>query len=121
MVELSNPTFNFNFICREEIVEEIDKLSKRKAPQNTDIPVKITKVNTKILFHIFYITMLITRCHAVPFPTAMKYADVKPIHKKDDKTDKENNRPISILPNLSKIYERMFSEFQCGFRKGFDA
>ena len=41
------------------------------------------------------------------FPTSMKYADVIPIHKKDVKTDKENYRPISILPNLSKVYERV--------------
>ena len=63
----------------------------------------------------------------------MKYADVTPIHKKDDKTDKTNYRPISILPNLSKVYERSmynrispyfdsgFSKFQCGFWKGFNA
>ena len=63
----------------------------------------------------------------------MKYADVTPIHKKDDKTDKTNYRPISISPNLSKVYERLmykqissyfdlvFSKFQCGFRKGFNA
>ena len=63
----------------------------------------------------------------------MKYADVIPTHKKDDKTDKENYRPIRILPNLSKVYERLmynqiypyfdtlFSNFQCGFRKGFNA
>ena len=62
----------------------------------------------------------------------MKYAEVTPIHKKDDKTDKENYRPISILPNLSKVYERLmynqiypyfqtiFSKFQCGFRTGFN-
>ena len=62
----------------------------------------------------------------------MKYADVTPIHKKDDKTDKESYRLISILPNLSKVYERLmynqiypyfdtlFSKFQCGFRKGFN-
>ena len=37
----------------------------------------------------------------------MKYADVTPIHKKDDKTDKTNYRPISISPNLSKVYERL--------------
>ena len=59
----------------------------------------------------------------------MKYANVKPIHKKDDKT---KYRSISILPNLSKAYERstcnqispyfdsVFSKFQCGFRKGFN-
>ena len=35
----------------------------------------------------------------------MKCADVAPIHKKDDKTDKASYFPISILPNLSKVYE----------------
>ena len=63
----------------------------------------------------------------------MKYADVTPIHKKDDKTDKTNYRPVSIFPNLSKVCEKLmhnqislyfdsvFSKFQCGFRKGFNA
>ena len=63
----------------------------------------------------------------------MKYAEVTPVHKKDDQTDKENYCPISVLPNLSKVYERLmynqiypyfdslFSKFQCGFRKGFNA
>ena len=41
------------------------------------------------------------------FPTALKYADVEPVFKKDGKTDKEIYRPISILPNLSKAYERL--------------
>ena len=57
----------------------------------------------------------------------------KPVFKKDGKTGKENYRPISILPTLSKLCERLiykqmypyfdklFSKFQCGFRKGFDA
>ena len=43
----------------------------------------------------------------------------------------ENNRPISILPNLSKIFQKcmfkqmsqfcdnIFSKYQCGFRKSF--
>ena len=64
------------------------------------------------------------------FPTDMKYTKVTPSHKKDDKTDKENYRPISILPNLSIVFERimynqiyqyfqiLFSKFQSGFRKG---
>ena len=61
----------------------------------------------------------------------LKWADVKPAHKKGSRTDKENYRPVSILPNVSKIYERclfkqltnyfedLFSKYQCGFRKGF--
>ena len=63
----------------------------------------------------------------------MKYTDVITIHKKDDKTDKENYRLINVLSNLSKVYERLmynqiysyfdtlFSKFHCGFRKGFNA
>ena len=63
----------------------------------------------------------------------MKYAEVTPIHNKDDKSDKENYRPINILPNLSRMYERptynqtypyfqtIFSKFQCRFRKDFNA
>ena len=61
----------------------------------------------------------------------MKYAEVTPIHKKDDKTGKENYR-ISVLPNLNKVYERLlynqiysyfqtvFSKFQWGFWKSFN-
>ena len=66
------------------------------------------------------------------FPTVI-YADVKPIHKKDGKTGKENYRPKSISLNLSKVYERLiynqiypyfdalFFKTRCGFWKGFNA
>ena len=47
------------------------------------------------------------------FPTAMKYANVKPIHKNDDKIDKAHYWPRSILPNLSKIYERIMYNQIC--------
>ena len=79
------------------------------------------------------IMITIIHCHAPTFPTGMKCADVTPIHKKYDKTGKTNYRPISILLNLSKVYERLmynqifpfidsvFSKFQCGFQKGFNA
>ena len=56
-----------------------------------------------------------------------------PVYKKKSKLSKENYRPISILPNISKVYERClydemskyfetrFSKFQCGYRKGYSA
>ena len=58
-------------------------------------------------------------------------ADVKLVFKKNPRTVKENYRPVSILPNISKIYERCLYKqlydyfdviclrYQCGFRKGF--
>ena len=65
------------------------------------------------------------------YPEQLKWVDVKPAHKKGSRTDKENHRPISIILNISKIYERClfkqltiyfedyFSKYPCGFRKGF--
>ena len=67
------------------------------------------------------------------FPNDLKEADIIPVYKKKSKLSKENYRPSSILPNISKVYERClydqlskyfearFSKFQCGFCKGYSA
>ena len=67
------------------------------------------------------------------FPSLNKQAIVCPIHKKEDIKRCENYRPISLLPNMSKIFERLMYirledflnssdimyKFQFGFRKGY--
>ena len=65
------------------------------------------------------------------FPDACKIAKVKPLFKKVSKTDPSNYRPISLLPLLSKVFERVvfnqteeflslnkvLYDYQSGFRK----
>lgn len=41
------------------------------------------------------------------FPTALKTAIVKPIHKSGDKLQVSNYRPMSILPTISKVFEKV--------------
>ena len=41
------------------------------------------------------------------FPSSLKSGNITPIFKKDDPLDKPNYRPVSILPLLSKVYERI--------------
>jgi len=66
------------------------------------------------------------------FPSLLKIARVVPIFKKDDPESINNYRPVSILPVLSKIFEKLFltrmlsfldrynqlSNEQFGFRQG---
>ena len=44
------------------------------------------------------------------FPDKLKIAKVIPIHKKNDIHLMENYRPISILPSISKVFERVVHE-----------
>ena len=83
---LGNFTFSFNFISHDDIVKEL-KLKTKKASQKTDIPTKIVKENVDIISHFLYHNFN-NSLSFFNFPTGMKYADVTPIHKKDDKTDK---------------------------------
>ena len=65
------------------------QLNSSKAFQSTDIPTKIRKIE------IFFI-----------FPSSLKNAEITPVFKKSDRNLKDNCRPVSILLNISKIFER---------------
>ena len=65
------------------------------------------------------------------FPPRLKAAQVLPLYKKKDPLNKKNFRPVSILPIISKTYERVmhnqlsahfdniFDPYLAAFRKGF--
>ena len=119
-------------MCFFQKEKELKNLLSSKAAQDSDIPTKVIKDNidifTPILLEEFNKSLRLRK-----FPSSMKLANITPVFKKDDRTDKSNYRPISILPNLSKIFEKciynqlsvffdkVLSKYQCGFRKGFSA
>ena len=67
------------------------------------------------------------------FPPDLKLADVTPVCKNKSKNSKDNYRSVSILSNISKIFDRclydqiqvffesILSKYQCEFRKGYSA
>ena len=107
-------------------------MKANKAIQNTEIPTKLIEENLDI-FADFIFENLNDSIPQSVFPSALKLANITPVHKKDSKSKKDHYRPISVSPNISKIYESYFfkqiseyfeqflSKYQCGFRKGFSA
>ena len=120
-----NKEFSFEYIPKSDIKKEILNLVDSKASQDLDIPAKIIKVNVDIFAEVLY-NVFNRSLEVGEFPVA-------PVLKKGSRYDKGNYRPVSILPNLSKVFERclhkqisdffdtILSKYQCGFRKGHGA
>ena len=110
--------------------KEIVALKNKKAAGTDNIPPKILKDAIRVI--VSPLTQLFnSSINETHFPTKLKYANVIPLFKKDSNTDKTNYRPISILPSISKVFERLMfrqitsyidtiiSPYLCGFRKGY--
>ena len=93
----------------------VNTLVTAKASQQSDIPTKILKQNSDYFAEYFYenINQFISKSI---FPSDLKLADVTPVYKKKSKNSKDNYRPVSILSNISKIYERcIYDQIQLFF------
>ena len=130
ITNIKSKSFDANFTFRDtsssEVIKLIKTLNVKKASQKSDIPTKIVKLNADFFGN--FICKNFNYClKKGEFPCVLKHADVIPVHKKEIKSDKVNYRPVSILPNLSKIYEKLMYEHfnsillpkQCLFRKGY--
>ncbi len=123
--------FNFDTTSKEEMEKEIRALNPRKATTFKNIPPKILKGCSEICSDALK-SIFNEGIRGSLFPEQLKYADVTPLYKKEAKTSKENYRPVSVLPTVSKVFERILerqmtryitpflSNLLCGFRKNFN-
>ena len=124
-------TFSFSLLTVEDIKDEINHIDVSKATGYDNIPAKMIKCSINVVTP--YLTNVLNHCVINnTFPDELKLADVFACYKKDGVHLKENYRPISVLPVVSKIYERILSKqimaymnnklspLLCGFRKGYN-
>ena len=121
-------TFNFTLVSLEDVKKEIMNLNVKTSSSGKEIPAKILKESLHI-----YLPFL-TNCTnhsfvANKFPDELKQSEVIPLYKKLDPLKKENDRPVSLLPHVSKVFERiiykqimsyvtnLLSDYITGFRK----
>ena len=127
-----NDSFIITCTNKEEIYKIISSLNTNKSFGSYSIPTKVLHLlNDQISNHLATICNL--SFFTGVFNAILKTAKVIPIHKKNSKLEVSNYRPISLLSNIDKIFEKLMhsrlTEFlegkqilyyrQFGFRKDF--
>lgn len=123
--------FSFKEVSFNDVREIIDNLKTKKSCDIYGLSVQtILSIKNQIVIPL---TKLINICISEhTFPSCLKKAVVTPVFKKGDKNTVDNYRPISLLPIISKIFEKviskqiinffetnsLFSKCQFGFRQG---
>ena len=114
----------------EKIFSIISSLNSKKAHGHDSISIvkKCVAVVVKPLNNLIFSKCLLEG----KFPNIWKYANVQPVHKKNNRELKSNYRPISLLPVCGKILEKiaynelyvflvnnnLLTNHQSGFRPG---
>ena len=119
-------TFTFRHVTTDEVKNVILDFKNNMAASG-EIPVKILKNCGCIFDTLKYCSnQSIETCN---FPDCLKTVNITPVFKNDDPLDKLNNRPVSTLPLLFKVYEKLLynqlyefaknilNSIICGFRK----
>ena len=125
----SDSNFEFKHTNVETINKIVNNIGLKKASGVDTLSAKLLKAGAPIVKH--HICELINQSiDTSTFPDNLKRAQVIPLYKKDDPLAKKNYRPVSILPIISKVYEKVlsvqlsdyfeniFHNFLCAFRKG---
>ena len=92
-----------------EIITIINKIDSKCSKDHDGIDFKLIKLVIypilKPLLHIFNLIL-----NKSIYPSNMKKSVIIPIHKNNNKNNIENYRPISIIPQFSKIIEKIIKK-----------
>jgi hypothetical protein len=100
------PVVKYNNIMTHEIEKIIKSLKLSNSCSYDEISVKILKLSCS------YICSPLTKLCNVTlstgiFPDYLKYSEIKPFYKSGNKDRMDSYKPVSILPSLSKIFEKL--------------
>ena len=97
--------FTFSKPTPKDLEENLISLDPKKTTVENNIPTKIL-IDTKEITSGYLTNIYHSSIDNQTFPLSLKKADVIPSHKQLERTSVKNYRPISLLPCISKLYER---------------
>ena len=98
--------FNFRVLTLKEIYKTIDSLENSKSPGPGFVLAWALKAEKYAIGT--HLQFIFNECiENSVFPTVLKYAYVRPIHKKGSTTQVCNYRPISVTPTFAKLLEKL--------------
>ena len=96
-------------VDEEEVITTVTGCTKKRSSDFEDISMDtVAKIVSVICKRLAHICNNIISFRTGVFPSRMKIAKVIPMFKSGTKTDVTNYRPISLLPQFSKILEKLF-------------
>ena len=105
----SEQRFDFQFVTRQQVEDVIKKLKNKTSCSSDGVSSKLLKHLKEVVSE--PITFLINQTfRSGCFPDVLKLARVKSLFKKGDVHDPNNYRPISILPAVSKVFEKIIQK-----------
>ena len=113
--------FDFPLVTVTEVNTIIKSLNSKKSSGLDGIPIKIIKCTANIIdCHMANIMNM--GIENQKYPEEAKKASIRPIYKKEDRNKVANYRPVSILSNISKVYERLiYKQIQSFFENIFSS
>ena len=106
---LEKDKFKLHHVHRDNVLKLLEGINPSKAAGPDNLAGKFLKDGASILA-----TPVTELCNLsislASFPDDCKQAKMKPLFKKGSKDDPKNHRPISLLPQISKVIEKLVHE-----------
>ena len=102
----TNATFSFKSCSPNEVRKLLEKLDTKKSTGLDNLPSRMLKIAAGVLAPSLAFLFNQSISSGI-VPTEWKLARVTPIFKKGKRQDVNNYRPISIIPAVAKVFERI--------------